>query len=288
MYKTVLAALAALMVAPASAAAQDASAEVLDASTNWNLDYGNEHCELRRTFGSGPAAVTLYLRQSLPGQFFDVVLSGDRFGKPRPAFGTTAYYGNLVKRHLKDSVWITQASNGSPVLLIGSTTFAESKEKAETNSRVTDTDLNAITTMRFDVPKLSPFTLATGPMQPPMAALTNCLCDLVRTWGFDPDNAETFSLQPTLIGSASRWIDPTKYPKALLNERQGALLQLRLVVGPDGKVEDCAIQNLVGEEAFAKLTCESIKEKAKFRPAMNAKKQPVRSLWFQRVAFQVL
>ena len=259
----------------------------LAAASPWRLDYGAERCELARTFGNGPDAVTLYLRQSAPGHFFDLTVAGSSMGKPRPAFGTKVRYGSLEQREFKDTGWIAAASDGRSALLLGRNTFAEWDKAAEDWVLASPEVLRSITRMEFDVPRADTLALQTGPMDKPMAALAKCMADAVSRWGFDPAQMSALTRPASPINKPANWIASGDYPPALARQGQGALLDLRLVIAETGAVESCAIQNAIGDAAFAALTCEIIARRARFSPAVDASGSPVRSLYFNSAQFQV-
>jgi hypothetical protein len=254
-------------------------------SSAWNLDYGLESCTLSRTFGEGDAILTLYLKQTRPGSFFDLSLAGRQLGASRTAFGTTLRFGT-EERKFKDSVWIAQAVDGRPVLLAGSNTFAHWDDAAKKFRPASAEILHVMDSFEFHVPKVKPFALATGPMDKPMAALEACEEDLVKTWGFDPVQLATLSKWPEPMSKPADWISPDSYPEKSLNSREGAILEFRIVVSPTGRAESCVIQNTVGDKAFADAACQQLMENARFSPALDDKGQQVRGLWFDSARFE--
>lgn len=282
---------AALAGAPAAATqAQPAGntrvANPLPAASPWRLDHGAERCELARTFGAGTDAITLYLRQSAPGQFFDLTLAGAALGKPRAAFGTKARYGTLEQREFKDSAWVALANDGRPALLLGRNTFSEWDNAGKRWVLATPEVLKTIAKLEFDIPRAAPLALITGPMDKPMAALAGCMEAMVTRWGFEPGRQATLAKQAAPLNSPGKWIAPADYPGALGRQGQGALLDLRLVIAANGAIESCTIQNAVGDADFAKLTCDAIMRRARFSPALDASGSPVRSLYFNSARFE--
>ena len=280
--------LAALTSIPTESAnaSDDLVAPPLAASSKWNLDYGLESCQLARTFGEGEAAVTLYLRQTRPGIFFNLTLAGDRFGKPRRAVGTKAHFGDLEERKFSESAWISQASDGRPVLLLGINTFAEWDDDAKSWISATPEDLERIDRLDFEVPRLDRFALASGPMDKPMAAMKNCFADLMTTWGFDLGTYESLARPPLPLTDPSKWIASQSYPRGPMSEGEGAILDLRLVVDGRGSVESCVVQNTIGAPVFARAACQELVNRQLFTPALDAASQPVRTLWFSSVRYQ--
>jgi hypothetical protein len=273
------------MFSSAMAAAKAEQSRVLAPSSPWDIDYGLESCTLSRIFGDGDMAISLYLTQTHPGSTFDLSLAGPALGEPRRAFGTALRFGT-EERKFKDSAWIAQAADGRPVLLVRSNTFAHWDDAAKRFQPASPETLHAMDSFEFNIPKVKAFTLATGPMDKPMAALEACEDDLVKTWGFDPAQLSTLSRWPEPQSKPDTWISPDSYPQKSLNSGEGAILEFRIVVGPTGRAESCVIQNTVGDKAFAESACKQLMENARFSPALDAQGQPVRGLWFNSAHYQ--
>ena len=259
----------------------------IPASTVWDLDYGLENCRLARTFGTGDDAVTLYLTQTRPGNFFDLTLAGSRFGKTRSVFGTKAYFGDLKERKFSDTVWISEASDGRPVLLLGMNTFSEWDDEAKEWTPSSTQVLKSIDELEFDVPRMDAFTLATGPMDKPVAAVSACYDDLLKTWGFEPEAVRSQLHVPEPLADPCDWLDSRVYPEVALRNGEGAIIDFRLIVDVRGRVEACVVQQQVGDPVFAEAACGALKGRVLFKPALDAAGAPTRGLWFNHVRFEV-
>ncbi|HEY0149403.1 MAG TPA: TonB family protein [Allosphingosinicella sp.] len=65
------------------------------------------------------------------------------------------------------------------------------------------------------------------------------------------------------------YISDSDYPAAALrNEDQGST-RFRLTVGPDGRVQDCAVTGSSGSSALDTATCRIMKSRARFTPARD-------------------
>ncbi|MXO60621.1 hypothetical protein GRI89_13840 [Altererythrobacter salegens] len=274
------------LLTPTVAAAKDETAHVLQPSTPWNLEYGLESCTLSRNFGEGDATLSLYLTQTHPEAGFDLKIAGTSLGKPRRAFGTTLRLGEQEERKFKDTVWIAEADDGRPVLLLGPTSFAGQDPDAKDLPPGPEADPKSIERVAFDVPKAGAFVLETGAMDAPMTAMKTCEDDLVKTWGFDPAQVASLSQEPTPLTNIATWISPNTYPDEQRRNREGAILDFRIIVNTEGRAENCVIQNSVGDDVFIASACRELMLNARFSPALDASGQPVRALWFKRVRYQ--
>jgi hypothetical protein len=275
-----------IMLTPALAANAPEAPQVLAPSSPWNLDYGVESCTLSRNFGEGDAAMSLYLKQTHPGIFFDLSVAGRTLGKARPASGTTLRFAEEPERKFKDNAWVAEAADGRPVLLLGGNSFATWDAQSKSYLPAPFERLKSLDRLAFSVPQARPFTLTTGPMDKPMAALQACEDDLVRTWGFDPAQLASLSRQPEPLSKPDTWISPDSYPERPLRSGEGAILNFRIIVAPTGRAESCVIQSTVGDKVFADSACRQLMANARFTPALDAAGQPVRALWFNSALYQ--
>ena len=257
----------------------------LEATSPWNIDYAPENCRLSRRFGEDDDVVTMHIIKTNPDRFFDLSFVSNAFGKPDDAFGLKLRFGGLEEREFDRGVFVAKTSDGQSALLAGRNTFSEWDTTKKEWIDPEDAELATIRRIEIELPKKRAISLLSGPMDAPMLALENCYDDLVRTWGFEPDALEQLSEAPEPIGSPAKWL--TEYPLDLLRNRQTARLELRLAIGSNGTIEDCVVQNLVGNEAFAETTCEHFKRKGRFKPARDADGNAVRGLWFDTIVFGI-
>ncbi|MEP4784077.1 MAG: energy transducer TonB [Erythrobacter sp.] len=127
--------------------------------------------------------------------------------------------------------------------------------------------------------------LQTGDLGQAFKVLNQCTADLVRSWGFDFDQALT--RKPNLINPAKvarRVVD--NYPTAALrNEEQGEV-RLRLIIEANGKVSDCIAVMNNPSEVLQKGACKQMR-RAKFKPALDEKAQPVRHYYLTELTYQL-
>jgi protein TonB len=82
----------------------------------------------------------------------------------------------------------------------------------------------------------------------------------------------------TGLGGRARWIsggiDPMDYPEAAIRARASGTVGLRFVVGPSGRVTDCAVTRSSGVPSLDKATCRLILRRFRYRPARDDEGRP--------------
>lgn len=77
------------------------------------------------------------------------------------------------------------------------------------------------------------------------------------------------------------------YPAAALrNEEQGTTV-VRLTIGPDGRVSDCAITSSSGSSSLDNTTCSILRRRARFTPAKDQAGNPISDTYTQRIRWEI-
>lgn len=83
-------------------------------------------------------------------------------------------------------------------------------------------------------------------------------------------------------GGKAQWksgrITPRDYPRSASRERVGGSVVARLTVEATGRVSDCAVVQSSGHPDLDATTCRLIEKRFRYRPATNARGEPVRSV----------
>jgi TonB family protein len=100
-----------------------------------------------------------------------------------------------------------------------------------------------------------------------------CMNDVLREWGFDPETYNALRQPPRSIGSIAGWVDSVDYPtSALLDGRSGRSI-VRVTVGTDGRARDCATVVSSGDAALDRRTC-VVADRGRFEPALDRDGRP--------------
>lgn len=267
-----------LAAAALLAAAAPPPATPLPPSTKWRLDYAPTECRLLRSFGAGADEVTIQFSKLTPDPAIEVALVGRRFpatDRPVPARLTTTTVP-AVEAHAQGH----EAGGG----MMASLRFRPNRALAD--AFASDAASGRPTRLGIGFVRGYGLALDLGRMKAPLAGLDKCVDDLVSTWGLDPaeQRARTRAAEP--VGSPAEWFRPSDFPASLNAIGTGGVVVVRLGVGADGAVTNCAVAKAGGDKAFEELTCRLVRERARFTPALGAAGRPIASVWSSRVVWQ--
>jgi len=281
-----------LCALPAAVRAADEPLQMAPAS-NWVMDYAEDSCALRRAFEGGGNRAYLELRQFGPGEQFQVTLGSDTLSRtsrtPRTRFepddGLTerlpAYFFDRDGMHgvlYTDSLRPT-ALDLSP----GRTGRFPDWPAAEREARERSvTGLTVIGSFERSI------SLSTGEMHQPMEAMRKCLDELLAHWGLDAAVQRTLS-RPARPVDQMAWARRVQasYPMDLLRAGRSGVVNIRLVVGADGKPSSCISNKDAPDSAFEKHACEATMRHARFEPALDINGVPVASYFTTTISYQV-
>lgn len=271
------------------AAAKDAPVR-LAPLTKWNAHYENEYCRLSRAFGEGDNIVILMFDRFAPSQDFRLLLSGKAMRRSNIGMVATVRFGAEGANQKLDffegtigkkiPAWVFK---GGVKLIDPPDTAAEAEQAAP----ISESDEAAIREVWIGSPLPRPIVLETGSLKAPFAALRKCTDELISVWGLDVERHRNL-LQPARpLNEVGKWLVSNDYPIGMIVSGQQAMVEFRLIVGEDGKVESCIIQQSTNPEGFDKVSCQALLRRAKLSPAIDAEGKPVRSYYRNRIRFQL-
>lgn len=274
--------------------AQAEPERVLKPSGPWAMEYADQTCRLIRNFTDGSSEVTLSFERTYQSPNLTLGLAGDTLkGNPIGYWIGFRYNGDkmtrdsaLLRSVLRDgreSFLITYASLLSREQLrkLAAATKPPQRLDAMTEAETAVArQINSVTIMK-GVGKETQFLL--GPMSAPLKAIQTCVDDLVRSWGVDPRQMATLSRGPEPIAQRS-WINYSDYPDEMWRKSKTGIIPMRLVIDEAGTVQSCLV-DVDQRGAFENAVCNAVMKRARFKPALNAEKKPVRSYWVSWVGF---
>ena len=282
---------AAAVVVLALSGAQPAFAQdstPLVPNSPWNVEYSQDSCVLARAFGAQEAPVYLRLEQFEPGTHFEVSLVGSPLRSRAPAGDLEVTLGG-------------QAGN-EPILV--SALFGKAKDDTPALNFLLDlratsdgsqTDLGELTPAEFSM--LSELRIALkddgrhvvlkpNGLNEALGAMKTCMNELLTHWGIDPAKQRSLTQRAEPI-DAGKWIKPEDYPREGLQAGRSANVHFRLTVDPTGRVSDCTIQGATEGRSFARRTCDVIRRRARFQPALDAERKPVTSYYVNTIRWMM-
>lgn len=261
----------------------EAKPVTLVALTPWNVDYGEKICTLRRAFGTREKPSVVIMDRFGPTDSFQFTIVSNEFTSFTQGQPLSLQFGEQAARRMQ-SVIPGKTANGTKTLFFANTSLAPTIEGPDEDwrppvTRATETAVKTITISYSGRQRV--FT--TGPLDKAFDALRKCTDNLVKTWGFDPQQQAALSRRPDPLSSPSRWIGSSDYPSAMLNRGKQALVNFRLSVSAQGLPTACEVQSSYNEKKFDDATCAALMRRARFTPALDAKGQPVASFYLNTV-----
>ena len=126
-----------------------------------------------------------------------------------------------------------------------------------------------ITTVSTPPPAPPPIILAPPPSAPPPPP---------------PPAGPTKGATPR--GNPGSWATTNDYPSRALREEREGTTGFRVTVGPDGRVTDCQITSSSGHADLDQATCDNVRRRARFTPAVE-NGQPTSGSYSNRVRWVI-
>jgi TonB family protein len=266
-----------IAIAAASAAfivqsATPSSPAPLKPAGPWNVEYAERMCILSREFGEGESKMLLVFR---PAMFNDQL---------------RVLVVKLASTGTRDS-GTARLSMDEGVPIEGR--FVEGFNKVE-GIRAIAIDvkesslepLKSAKQLRIQAGKLEA-AIAPTAVAAAMKALETCQKDLLVSWGMDAKVVESIATFPTLRGGLVSLFTTNDYPWSSIRDKEQGTSGVRFWVSKEGKIRDCQVVEPSGSMTLDKQTCEIISRRGRFQPARTSSGEPVESIGFQRVRWEL-
>ncbi|MGB3166741.1 MAG: energy transducer TonB [Alteraurantiacibacter sp.] len=267
---------------------------------NWNVDFAEDSCALRRMFGEEGQRVYLELRQYEPGNPLVAMVASNDFDRlNRPRDFSFSFAPDAEFQEVDFPMGIDSDDLGKGAMFYTSLMTAEQRAlSGELRSghsiplaiedKVRDTREAAITHVTVNGLFEEPIVLETGSIHPAMGVMRQCMDELVEHWGVDVEAHRTLlrTVQPLEMNSWVRRVQQY-YPRSALMRGQQAYVRIRLNVSEEGRATDCAIQASFNEAVFDEAACRQLLRYSRFEPALDANGDPIASYWHTAVRYQV-
>ena len=272
--------------------AQDAGTEgvILAPSSDWHVDYADEKCRLARSFGEGENRHVLFLDQSQPSARFQLTLAGPAFKDFTEIGIINLQFGSTIR--LRDPVFMKgDISSIGPALVYPYIDLSPKDEKDEnvTPASLPMLDVEGAKDIFFiAVGKgKNKVTLKTGSVAAAFGAINTCALDLIRSWGLDPDKHRTMTRTAEIenFPSIARNVDNADVGGSLKNGGR-AIFNLRVIVDETGNVVECRLDSLTKGDQLESPACKLFRT-GKFKPALDAAGQPMRSFYATTVTYEI-
>lgn len=262
----------------------------LDPSGKWILNYANDSCRLLRDFGTGEETVTLILDQFQPWRPPSLSLMGKPLSQmdSRTVLLKATFGPGLPEAMAKPATLGLIGPDKLPIVIGSARDLLNRDLSADETLAQPGTPLPtpeqeaAITRVQISSGSLQ-IGLNTGPLAAPMKAMRQCLHDLVRDWGLDPDQQDALSRHAFPRSNPSNWLTFADYPERALSSGESAVINFRLMVGANGVPTSCHIQQATIASDLITATCNRLMLRARFKPALDAQGKTLPSFYTNSV-----
>jgi hypothetical protein len=241
--------------------ATPATAAPLQPAEKWNVDYGATQCTAARDFGDAANPITLGIVPSLSGTTYTLMVSEQQAGPhfAQEANGTVDFGRGPIR-----SEALYFGGSGVKMRAHQFRILAQELEQARSAASVS---LKGVGGARFD--------FALSDMPGVLDALHKCTADLQRSWNVG-GNSRTAQAP---LGNISDLFTTNQLPPELIRKQQQDRAQYQLLVDEKGAVAACDVLVTSGSAMIDTIGCQLISGTARFKPAMDAAGQRVRSVW---------
>lgn len=106
--------------------------------------------------------------------------------------------------------------------------------------------------------------------------LRTCNDSLLEAMGVDPNLLASLRKRPVPVGgNVAQWVSHDDYPAEALRRRASGTSVVRLTIGTDGRVRNCAVAATSGDASLDRTTCSILLRRGRFEPAIGADGDPV-------------
>ena len=259
-------ALAALAMSSAAAAA-----DPKQPTGKWTVETGSNECLLIRAYGSPKKPLFLALSQApMGGGFQFTVLYESRWMALRSGVAHISF----------DNEAPIEAGYGARLLR----STSKQIEVETLRSIVIDTEEESerfgrdAASISFTVPREFTGTFALPEHGRALAALNECATALGVRWGYPIAEQRRLAKPAKQPGGLQSLFSADDYPQRAVTLGEKGRARIRIKVGDKGETTDCAVLAPTGSADLDRATCDVIRRKARFSPALDLDGKPIRSV----------
>lgn len=271
--------------------AADEAPVVLEPSSPWNVDFGEDKCRLARTFGGEGNRHVLFFEQGGPASYFGFTVAGpqlERFRSARIAIRFGEHPVIEVGQHFTGTV-----ESFGPALIYSGMVFvrdgAQNTGFGQRLCSLPEIDLvQAAKVTKISIRKSKREVIFnTGKLTEPVNVLNQCAQCLLNSWGLDLERHRTVKRIPIWINeyTVARAIQAS-YPESALSKGEQAIIRMRVIVDENGKVAECKLIETTLAKSLDSPACTAMR-RARFEPALDRNGQPMRSYYMTNIIYRV-
>lgn len=120
-----------------------------------------------------------------------------------------------------------------------------------------------------------------------MKVMDDCVADLRNVWNVTYPGGSGSKLKEQASGNLQGLIKVDDYPGVAIDKGQSGTVTLALLVNENGRVADCTVIGTSGAASLDAQSCITIKERARFKPAIGLDGRPAKGSFTQRITWRV-
>jgi TonB family protein len=226
----------------------------------WVVDYADTQCIATRIYRSSNDQVTLGIRPSPDGGTYELLVA--RSGWP-PDFAEEMQ-GGIDFGNGAITAWVLRYGKKKATVdqfRISNANMAQARNAASVTLHVKgESDVT--------------FSLAAMPQL--LTGLEKCTANLLEYWNADGEKAG--KITESAKGELRALFSSEDFPNEAMTRGQEGSSRFLLLIDEQGKVAGCHVIRTSGIPVFDAMGCQVLQQRAKFKPARDAKAKPVRSM----------
>lgn len=270
--------------APMAAQAAEKPPVSLARQGGWEVNYDKDACHLFARFGTGEDETILGLTRYQPGDWTDIGLIGKPVRSRNPQSGIELAFGTQPARW-EAGMAGSAGSPARPMMVITGQRLDRwvPRTAEEAEPAITPAQEAAVKSITFRQSGGKPYRLETGSLARPLEGMRACLADLIKSWGYDPAVQAALSRPLKPASNPHMWFRSNDWPMHAAMQRHNGLVQVRMDVDDTGMLTGCNVLRRTNPDEFADVTCEVLRKRARFVPALDAAGKPVKSFYMYKV-----
>ena len=247
----------------------------LQPSSQWVVEFADSSCVASRRYGALDDRVDFHLKPAMLGSKFEVVIVVPDSKQPK---------GNGY-----DEGWIERpdGSHAAPIKAGSYSTVSKThvtRFHVDPENYVMGQDGERVI---LHINKQRRYDLALPDLKKAQQVLDQCLTSLRDEYGVGENVTKQIATDAKSKQSIIRYFSTDDYPReAVLKGEQGYVGAL-FWVETDGRVRDCKIVESSHRQSLDDRTCQVIRTRSRFSPALDHQGKPIRSPQYQRIRWEM-
>lgn len=257
---------------PALAEPGGTAVDRVEPNGKWIVDWDTKGCTAQRPYNDGGKLLTFVIKASARSGSFQIYLHRPGGFHYAEEHKREVRFGDAAPDQLE---WLDYGVGKASLKMA-----TLNPEQAARFVRSTQVTVDAGTGVK---------TYVLGPIDQVVKSLEGCRTDLINLWGSAASEAEkaSGSLGRRADADLRRLFSSWDYPAQALAANATGIVELTLLIDETGKVADCAIERTSGYALLDAQSCTVLKERARFKPALDKDGRPTKDIAAQKINWRM-